>query len=384
MLFNHTLKALEGFTSVRIYNEIQRIKKVILNDIANGNGTNDYLYIFNDLKMKYREISTVYEKLLSFNLSTPEKYYEESLDSMNKLMTLYDDECISIKKTNLDYKNELKTSNYYIYKQITWRTGELFKEIEVIRYKNKTKGITPLLIHKYKDASSAASDDKSKKQSSLYIGPMDIAFYDFYSTKYFLKNSFLLHELIKYERIIHKRIMYEVDYIFKNQLATFNPSDSEFCWSVKKMSIKAIEEDIKRDYLTISIKRYGLYFNTDFEEILRKICDTWELWCKRHNLIFDYFMAIRFLEYEEELRTQIDLSNKDLILKDTLESGPSVNIEIEVIKNKIKLYKDISDSREKFSNLHNFYSDIRDSFFKRYSNINTTIKSLYREISKPK
>lgn len=383
MLFNHTLEALKGFTSVQLYNEIQNIKKAILKDISNGNGTNDYLYLSKDLKSKYEEISLMYEKLVNFDLTNSEKYYEDSLEAMNKLMKLFNDECISIKKTNIDYQNELKTSKYYIYKQITWQTGELFREIEVVRNKNKKNGIIPLLVQKYKDSSKTSTENRRKKQSSLYIGPMDIAFYDFYSSKYFIKNSFLFHELIKYERIIHKRIMYELDFIFENKLASFKFNNDEFVWLDKAIHLKSLEDIIKNHYLSISTKRYGTYFDFDYYSVLNKISCAWDIWCKRHLLFFDYFMAIQYLENENELQTQIEITDREINNHIPLSSADTL-MSHKIMENKLKFYYDLSRSRGEYTKLNSFYLGIRDNFFKTYTELNLKIKFIHKELTNNK
>ncbi|MFJ7890497.1 hypothetical protein ACIQYL_20770 [Lysinibacillus xylanilyticus] len=375
MLFNQTIDAMAEFTSVQLYNKIQEIKKIIIEDIANGNGTNDSTYISREIKVMNEEISLIYKGFLTFDLSDPEKYYEDSNEVMNKLMRLYNDEIISIKKTNIDYQNELKTSNYYIYKTITWRIGELFREVEVVRYKDKSRGVTPTIVQKFNESSKNNLDDR-RKTTSLYVGPMDIAFYSFYSPKYFLKNSFIIHELIKFERIIHKRIMFELDYIFANHFGKYDYINNEFTWMDFVPTPQELEENIKDYYIGIYQKRYGKYFNPDYAKALNLLQETWEVWKERHNLFFDYFMAIQFLENDCELNEQMGLIEKLKKQSKTLPEEYQFKIDFLTFENE--------NNSENHTEIKEFYTDIRDQFFNRYTAINKEIKSLHKELAKIK
>ncbi|MFG3435032.1 hypothetical protein [Lysinibacillus fusiformis] len=375
MLFSQTIDVMAGFNSVQLYNKIQKIKGLIINDIANGNGTKDFTYISQDLKKIYEEISIIYKSLVTFDLTDPEKYYEESNEVMNKLMRLYSDEIISIKKTNVDYQNELKTSNYYIYKTITWRTGELFREVEVVRYKDKTRGITPIVVNKFNESTKNNLDEKRKKHTSLYVGPMDIGFYPFYSPKYFLKNSFIMHELIKIERTIHRRILFELDFIIANQYGKYDYFNNEFTW-LETTTPEELEQNIKDYYINVYQKRYGKYFNPDYNNALDLLQESWKVWKKRHNLFLDYFMAIQFLEEDLELNEQLE-SVKEY-------TNQNLNVP-EDIRFKLDFLNEEKESHfENKNELKEFYIDIRNQFYNNYTKINKEIKSLHKELAKIK
>lgn len=350
ILFNQ-LKILKDFQSVDYFEELQKLKRKYLHNIEKGNNSND-VCDYPDLGEKYQEVSRQYEKLVFINTSNP-NYKEILLQNIEVLKNIAEEETYTLKQTNKGRVDDARKSNsLYMYKTINWHPGETERVYKVAR---TDVGIVDYPLKRQRD--------KKGTQERLYLGPMDIAFYPYFSSQYYVKNSLIFAEILAIELLLVERIDIESNYLLNKGLIS----------CLEAGEINLLQEQCHEDYQKRYKKKNKNALNPSLHDSIALLKEAVEIWGNKHRLMYLYYKIIAKNELLEEINEQIKQITKS--------KKDSTNVN-KILRQLWKLDEKVSYQFSEDYDVDWTALDVNSFFNEQFTSLNTKIKTILKEITR--
>lgn len=342
-LFENIQEKLDNVPSVRLYQDLQQLKKLIINDIAEGNQVGDYDVLQDkQLKAIYQETALNYRFRLGIDNGFDEARIKEELEYFSSQQANRQD--LTIRKSLINTpRKEMQSNNLIFECTIYWDDAETSRTVNVIRVNHK--GEREIVPEVFERGYKAGSSQERSIRTNIPIGRPDVAFYNFFINEFLLNDSRVMKLLLELDLLLGREVQ-KLGELY--QLSVNNPH-TELAIEESPINVKAVKMQ------------------------LRTLQETWLLLKKRHALLFDYFMALCFIEDHQALYNQIEEAEKKWL---ALPIKAAVKLEAENAEDNINWLFHLYRTEEGLlhqKELFIHYHAIRDNFYKEYITVRKKI-----------